>query len=81
MSLRSKVWSWFSISRETAWASSRESVTRTAEAILSCSAWLSRSAATQAGLEFPSAITSTSEGPAIMSMFTRPNTCRLASAT
>ena len=35
----------------------RESVTSTAAAIRSCSAWLSRSAATQAGLERPSAST------------------------
>ena len=36
---------------------------------------------TQAGLAERSAITSTSEGPAIMSMPTWPNTCRLAAAT
>jgi hypothetical protein len=37
--------------------------------------------AIQRGSTLPSAITSISEGPAIMSMPTRPKTWRLASAT
>ena len=81
MSARSRRDSWTSSSLAPCSASARESVTSTAEAIRSCSAWESRSAATQAGLEAPSASTSTSEGPAIMSMFTWPKTCFFASAT
>ena len=47
----------------------------------SCSAWEKRSIATQsAGVE-PSPITRISQGPAIMSMPTWPNTWRLAAAT
>ena len=57
------------------------SVTSTGLASLSCSAWLSRSAATQAGSLLPSASTRISDGPAIMSMPTLPNTLRLAVAT
>ena len=56
-------------------------MTSTAEAFLSCSAWLSRSAATIWGLQAPSAITKISLGPATMSMPTWPKTCFLASAT
>ena len=52
-----------------------------AEAITSCSAWLSRSAATQPGSQVPSANTKISLGPAIMSMPTLPKTLRLAVAT
>ena len=59
----------------------RLSVTSTAEAHTSCSAWLSRSAATQAGSLPPSESTRISLGPAIMSMPTWPNTLRLAVAT
>ena len=51
------------------------------KAALSCSAWLSRSAATQAGSHPPSASTRISLGPAIMSMPTLPKTFRLAVAT
>ncbi len=46
-----------------------------------CSAWASRSAATQAGSADPSAITRTSLGPASASMPTCPITWRLASVT
>ena len=56
-------------------------VTRAGMATASCSAWESRSAAAQAGLTLPSLITSTSEGPASISMSTRPNTARLARVT
>ena len=65
----------------TASASAMESVMSTADAFLSCSAWLSRSAATKRGSDLPSASTSTSDGPAIMSMPTCPKTCFFASAT
>ena len=62
-------------------ASTASSVIRIACADASCSACARRSAAIQAG-SFPrSATTSTSEGPAIMSMPTCPNTCRFAAAT
>ena len=47
-------------------------VSSTAEASLSCSAWLSRSAATYFGSAGLSAMTSTSEGPATMSMSRLP---------
>ena len=57
------------------------SVTSTAEAWTSCSAWLKWSAATQAGLDLPSESTRISLGPAIMSMATWPKTFRLAAAT
>ena len=65
----------------TALAKSQLSVTSTGLASLSCSAWLSRSAATHAGLQVPSASTRISDGPAIISMPTLPNTFRLAVAT
>ena len=57
------------------------SVTRTAAASLSCSAWDKRSAATCRGSAPSSATARISLGPAIMSMDTVPNTCFLASAT
>ncbi|MNU10947.1 hypothetical protein D3C72_2584210 [compost metagenome] len=47
----------------------------------SCSAWLNRSIATHSGGVVPSASTRISEGPAIMSMPTMPNTRFLALAT
>ena len=78
---RGSVRSWRSTSSLTASASSWLTVTSTAVAMRSCSAWLSRSAATQAGFAPPSASTRISLGPAIMSIATRPKTCRLASAT
>ena len=81
MSRRGRSASWVSISRCTASARGRLSVTSTAAAWVSCSAWLSRSAAAQAGSLFPSATTRISLGPAIMSMATWPNTFRLAAAT
>ena len=70
-----------STSAFTARARAGLSVTRTALASTSCSAWLSRSAAARAGSQVSSAMTRISLGPAIMSMSTRPKTCRLASAT
>lgn len=65
----------------TASASSALSVTSTALARLSCSAWDSMSAATYSAAQVPSATMSISLGPAIISMATRPYTCLLASAT
>ena len=59
-------------SRSTAWASAQLAVSSTAEASLSCSAWLSRSAATYFGSAGLSAMASTSEGPATMSMSRLP---------
>ncbi|MNK88996.1 hypothetical protein D3C87_1089890 [compost metagenome] len=47
----------------------------------SCSACENRSIATQSGSVVPSQITRISDGPAIMSMPTVPNTRRLAAAT
>ena len=81
MSRRGSFSSCRSTSFWTASARGRLSVTSTAAAWVSCSAWLSRSAATQSGSLFPSATTKISLGPAIMSMATRPNTFRLAVAT
>ena len=68
-------------SSRTASASSIESVTSTALAILSCSAWESKSAAAKRGFVFPSATIKISLGPAIISIETWPNTCFFASAT
>ena len=56
-------------------------VTRMAEAISSCSAWLSRSAATKRAFAVSSARTTISLGPAIESMPTWPYTDFFASAT
>ena len=72
--------SWRSTAAATASASAASSVIRTAWASSSCSAWLSRSAAIQAG---PARVGDHDDldGPAIRSMPTRPNTWRLASAT
>ncbi len=56
-------------------------VRKTAEAISSCSACESRSAATQAGVALRSAMTITSVGPASLSIATSPKTSRLAAAT
>ena len=72
MSRRGRASSWASTSAWTARASASLSVTSTGLASRSCSAWLSRSAATQAGLQPPSARTRISLGPAIMSMPTLP---------
>ncbi len=58
-----------------------ESVTRTAAAIGSCSAWLTRSAATCTASAVASARTAISVGPASESMPTVPWTYRLAEAT
>ncbi len=65
----------------TAAASAASSVIRIACALASCSACANRSAAIQSGLPVLSAMISTSDGPAIMSMPTLPNTTRLAAAT
>lgn len=59
---------WGSSSRSTASASSAESVTRTAAASGSCSAWLIRSAATCTGSAVESARTAISVEPASVSM-------------
>ncbi|MNP32348.1 hypothetical protein D3C76_1255240 [compost metagenome] len=56
-------------------------LTRMAWASSSCSAWENRSMAIQSGSVWPSHTTRISEGPAIMSMPTWPNTWRLAVAT
>ena len=56
-------------------------VSRIACAISSCSACEKRSIAIQSGWVVPSHSTRISDGPAIMSMPTAPNTRRLASAT
>ena len=81
ISTRGSSLTWRSTSACTASARGMESVTSTAEASLSCSAWESRSAATWRGSLLPSATINISLGPAIMSMATRPNTCFFASAT
>ena len=52
-------------------------VSSTARAIGSCSAWASRSAATKSASALSSATTTTSLGPATMSMPTSPKTCAL----
>ena len=65
----------------TASASDASSVIRIDCAAVSCSACARRSAAIQSGLQCLSARISTSEGPAIMSMPTVPNTSRFAAAT
>src|SRR5690606_9060115 len=56
-------------------------LTSTAAARGSCSAWASSSKATSSGSAVASATTSTSEGPAGQSMATTPLSCRLASVT
>src|SRR5690349_7435115 len=58
----------FATSSPTARANSRDVVTSTTCAMVSCSACASRSAATKVGLALSSAMTSTSEGPAGRSM-------------
>ena len=68
-------------SASTASASSAESVTSTAAAIVSCSAWLIRSAATCTGSAVASARIAISVGPASASMPMRPLSRRLAAAT
>ena len=54
---------------------------RMAEAILSCSAWLIRSAARNLGSAVSSATIKISLGPAIISMSTTPYSCFFAVAT
>ena len=65
----------------TASASATESVTSTAAASGSCSAWLIRSAATITGSAVASATTMISVGPASASMPMTPLSRRLAAAT
>ena len=65
----------------TASARDRDVVTRTAEALESCSAWERRSAAMNSGSAESSATTRTSLGPAMMSMPTVPATIFLARLT
>lgn len=72
---------WGASSASVAAASSSESVTRTAAAIGSCSAWLIRSAATCAGSAVASARIAISVGPASASIPMRPLRRRLAAAT
>jgi hypothetical protein len=62
-------------------AISAEVVTSTAEALGSCSAWESRSAAMNSGSAHSSATTRISLGPAMMSMPTVPATIFLARTT
>ena len=62
-------------------ASRAESVTSTAAASGSCSAWEIRSAATCTGSAVSSASTAISVGPASESMLTRPFSSRLAATT
>ena len=73
--------SWRRIDAATRSMSPASGVMRIACAISSCSACENRSIATQSAWALESAITSTSEGPATMSMPTRPNTRRFAAAT
>ena len=78
---RGKAASWRATAASTCAASPASSVIRMACAAVSCSAWASRSAASHSGSLCVSAMTSTSDGPAMESMPTTPNTCRLAAAT
>ena len=71
----------FSTAASTASAYAAEKVTRQQLASGSCSAWAMRSMATSAGSAVSSATTQTSEGPAIISMPTSPETIFLAAAT
>ena len=81
MSARGSVLSCASTAFSTASASAASSVIRIDCALASCSACARRSAAIQSGLPVLSARISTSDGPAIMSMPTLPNTSRFAAAT
>ena len=81
ISRRSSVLSWFSTATATATANSGSSVINIDCAFASCSAWLNKSKAIQLGSFSASAITNISEGPAIISMPTFPNTRRFAAAT
>jgi histidinol dehydrogenase len=81
MTLRGKVASARSTATLTLSAKPASSVMRMLCEDASCSAWLRRSAAIQSGLFAPSAITRISDGPAMESMPTMPNTSRLAAAT
>ena len=68
-------------SASTAAANSGESVTSTAAAITSCSAWLIKSAATSAAIADESARIAISVGPASESIPITPRKARLAAAT
>ena len=69
-------------SATTSCASDTDVVTSTTvSSPLPCSAWATRSAATQSASAESSARITTSLGPASWSMATRPCTCRFASAT
>ena len=81
ISARSMPGSNFSIDALTASATLSLCVNKIDCAISSCSAWANKSIATQSGSTESSAITNTSDGPAIISMPTRPNTCFFAVAT
>ena len=72
MSRRGRASCWASTSAWTARASASLSVTSTGLASRSCSAWLSRSAATQAGLQHAVSQDQDLAGAAIMSMPTLP---------
>src|SRR6476661_4599211 len=78
---RGSVASWALTAATTARPKPASLVIRIDCAAASCSAWARRSAAIQAGSLSLSAMTTTSDGPAIMSMPTWPNTWRLAAAT
>ena len=78
---RGSVCSWRMTAASTARPKAASSVIRIDWAAVSCSACASRSAAIHSGLLCLSAMTSTSDGPAMLSMPTVPNTSRLAAAT
>ncbi|MNG00722.1 hypothetical protein D3C84_836670 [compost metagenome] len=81
MASRSMVGSSLSMLAATLSRKAASGLTRIAWASSSCSAWENRSMAIQSGSVWPSQTTRISEGPAIMSMPTWPNTWRLAVAT
>ncbi len=82
ISLRGSKASWRSTSTFTACCNSTEVVINTAWLSTPCSAWLNKSAATKTGLAVSSANTSTSEGPAGISIATsRKLTSCLAAVT
>ena len=73
--------SWRSTSVAVARASFRDAVTRSAEALGSCSAWARRSAATSSGSASAPATITTSLGPISPSIATAPATRRFAAVT
>ena len=74
-------WTCLPSSATTSSASRSESVTSTLAAAGSCSAWLTRSAATYAGSALSSARIAISVVPASESMPTTPRSSRFAAAT